>query len=521
MMRRESIIRKGMSALVAGIFWTSVITAAAQEQPPQVLLGGQSRNNPQPPAPAATTPTTRPAEAASSEAAYVEPALPVTPGASGTVEVGNSLHLVVGRSMFVNSNERLRRVYVSNPDVLDSMTSSPHQIVVTAKTPGVSSLILWDETGHSQAYQVTSDLDLAGLRTALRDAMPAENIRVEAREDQVGLAGIVSSQEEADAATKLAGLFSKNVASSLSIAPQHIPQVRLKCRVVEIDRTKAQQWGFDWFANGKNTANVATSQFPAIAVGSASSSGISSGSGLLGVTNLLNLFYYNDAMGLGAAIQELENKQIIQILAEPTLSAISGQKASFLSGGEFPFPVVQGGTGGFTSVTIQFRPYGVQLNFTPNVLPDGTIQLKVNPEVSALDYTNEVQISGYTIPAIDTRRADTEVQLKSGQSFVISGLLDNRTTDELQKIPGIGDIPILGKLFQSKSSTHSVVELAVVVTPTLVDPLSDDRPAMQPTMVVPFVDPKKFDKEMTPKTPPAQPQPQPMPKDVPVVEQKD
>jgi pilus assembly protein CpaC len=523
-MTRETIIRNGTRALVAGIFCTSAMIAAAQQPPPPVPSGG-SRSIPQSPAPAATAPNAGPAASANSEAAYVEPALPEMPGASGTVEVGNALHLVVGRSMFVNSNERLRRVYVSNPDVLDSMTSSPHQIVVTAKAAGVSSLILWDETGHSEAYEVTADLDVAGLRTALRDAMPSENVRVEAREDQVGLAGTVSTQEVADEAVKLAGLFSKNVASSLSIAPQHIPQVRLKCRVVEIDRTKAQQEGIDLFSAGKNSANIGTGQFPAITVGTGGSSGIAPGStsstGVLGLQSLLSLFYYNDAMGLGAAIQDLETKQIIQILAEPTLSAISGGKASFLSGGEFPFPVVQGGTGGFTSVTIQFRPYGVRLDFTPTVLPDGTIQLKVNPEVSALDYTNEVQISGYTIPAIDTRRADTEVQLKSGQSFIISGLLDNRTTDELEKIPGIGDIPILGKLFQSKTSTHSVVELAVVVTPTLVDPLSENPQAMQPTMVVPFVDPQKFDKGMTPKTPPAQPQPQPMPKDVPVVEPKD
>jgi pilus assembly protein CpaC len=465
MMRRESIIRKSLSALVAAAACAATVSVAAAQNSAVAAM--------QPPAPEATF-------------------------GSGTVEVGNSLRLVVGRSMFVNSNERLRRVYVSNPDVLDSMTSSPHQIVVTAKGAGVSSLILWDETGHSQAYQVTADLDVAGLRTALKDALPSENIRVDGRQDQVGLAGTVSSQEVADEVTKMAGLFSKNVASSLSVAPQHIPQVRLKCRVIEIDRTKARQWGFDFFTLGKNSANAGTSQFPSISAGSSATSGINQGSssGIMGLSNLLSLFYYNDALGLGAAIQELETKQIIQILAEPTLSAISGEKASFLSGGEFPFPVVQGGTGGFTSVTIQFRPYGVKLDFTPNVLPDGTIQLKVSPEVSALDYTNEVQISGYTIPAIDTRRADTEVQLRSGQSFVISGLLDNRTTDELQKIPGIGDIPILGKLFQSKSSTHSVVELAVVVTPTLVDPLSENPTPTQPQMVVPLLNEQKFDNGM-------------------------
>ena len=161
--------------------------------------------------------------------------------------------------------------------------------------------------------------------------------------------------------------------------------------------------------------------------------------------------------------------------------------------------MVQGGTGGFTSVTIQFRPYGVKVDFTPTVLPDGTIELKVAPEVSALDYSNEVTISGYTIPAISTRRAETMVELKSGQSFSISGLLDNRTTDQLSKIPGIGDIPILGKLFQSKNVTKSVAELAVIVTPTLVDPLSDNPTPTQPKTAVPFIENRSSTRASRPK----------------------
>jgi pilus assembly protein CpaC len=489
MRRRQSTIRIGTAALLAAACWA-------------ITLSG--------------------AEAQNSLAAASQ--VPATAGnAEGrTTLIGNSLHLVVGQSMFVNTVDRLRKVYVSNPDVLDSITATPHQIVVTAKTPGVSSLILWDESGQSQAYHVVSDLDVDSLQNALKDALPSENIRVDGREDQVALTGTVATPAAIDQAVKLAGEFSKTVVSSLVLAPQHTPQVRLKVRVVEIDRTRAKTLGFNFFTVGKNTANVSTGQFPAITVGGTAQSGTSQGaSGLLGLQSLLSMFYFNNELGLGAAIQALENSQVIQILAEPTLSAISGEKASFLSGGEFPFPVIQPSSSGFTSVTIQFRPYGVRLDFTPNVLPDGTIQLKVAPEVSALDYTNEVQIAGYTIPAISTRRADTEVELKDGQSFMISGLLDNRTTDQLEKIPGIGDIPILGKLFQTKSSTHSVVELAVIVTPTLVDPLSESLPAMQPKMVVPFVDPPKFDKPMVPKTPPAQPQPQPTPQDVPVVEPKD
>ncbi|MGA8531853.1 MAG: type II and III secretion system protein family protein [Acidobacteriaceae bacterium] len=437
---------------------------------------------------------------------------------SSASAIGDPLHLVIGHSMFVNTESRLKRIYVSNPDVLDSYTASPHQIVITARAPGVSTLILWDEEGNAQSYLVNSDVDVTDLRIALRDALPADSIRVEGHGDQVGLAGTVSSQKADDAAVKLAGMFSKNVADSLQVAAPHTPQVRLKVRVVEIDRSRAYQMGFDFFSAGKNTANSATGQFPAITVGPAAQAGTSGSNSLLAVSNLLNLFYFNADHNVGAAIQALINKQILQILAEPTLTAISGEKASFLAGGEFPYPVVQGGTGGFTSVTIQFRPYGVRVDFTPTVLPDGTIQLKVAPEVSALDYTNEVVISGYSIPAISTRRAETVVQLKDGQSFSISGLLDNRTTDQLQKIPGIGDIPILGRLFQTKTTTHTNEELAVIVTPTLVDPLTETPHPMQPKMVIPFIDNKTFDKEMTPKTPPAQPQPQPRPQDVPVPE---
>lgn len=411
-----------------------------------------------------------------------------------TSVISDSLHLVVGRSMFINTRERLRRVYVSNPDVLDSMTASPHQIVVTAKAPGVTSLVLWDETGHAQSYMITSDLDVGSLRQALQSALPSQDVHVLGNQNEVLLTGSVTSPGMETQAVKLADLYSKDVADTLTVEPPHTPQVRLKVRIVEIDRSRAQQLGFNFFTGGTNAASISTTQFPAVAPNQeGTSSGSSSTGGILELQSLLNLFYYNSNKSVGAAIQALVNDQILQILAEPTLTALSGQSASFLSGGEFPFPVVQGASSGFTSVTIQFRPYGVRLDFTPTVLPGGIIQLKVAPEVSALDYTNAVVLDGYTIPAISTRKAATVLQLRSGQSFTISGLLDNRTTDLLDKVPGIGDIPILGKLFQSRSTTHSVTELAVIVTPTIVDPLTANQTPVPPKMVVPFLNEKKFD----------------------------
>lgn len=438
------------------------------------------------------------------------------PGALGanTSLMSDSIHLVVGHSMFINTRERLRRIYVANPEVLDSMTSSPTQIVVTAKAPGVSSLILWDELGQTQSYQVTADMDVTDLQHAMKAAFPMDTINVTGHEDGVALTGEVTIPGDVDGAVKLASMYSKMVSNSLLVAPQHTPQVRLKVRVVEIDRSRLQELGFNAFGTGKNSFSGTTGQYPVVSVLPGQTVSSTNTNSILSINSLLNLFYYNESLGLGGAIEALQNNEILQILAEPTITAVSGQTASFLSGGEFPFPVIQGASSGFTSVTIQFRPYGVKLDFTPNVLPDGTIQLKVAPEVSALDYTNAVEISGYTIPAISTRRAETEVELKSGQSFTISGLLDNRTTDILQKIPGIGDIPILGKLFQSKSQSHSVAELAVIVTPTLVDPLSENPPPTQPNMVVPFINDQKFDKGMkgvVPKGSPAQTPTQPQP----------
>jgi pilus assembly protein CpaC len=215
-------------------------------------------------------------------------------------------------------------------------------------------------------------------------------------------------------------------------------------------------------------------------------------------------------------VQDLEQKQILEVLAEPTLTTLSGLPARFLSGGEFPFPVVQGGTGNSTAISIQFRPYGVKVDFTPTINPDGSIRLKLSPEVSALDYSNAVTISGFTIPALSTRRAETEVEIQDGQSFVVSGLLDHRTTEIMSKIPGIANIPILGQFFRSKNFNHSVVELVIIVTATVVDPLDTtlEFSPSEPKLVVPNLDIDAFDKFAQGKsaahTQPSTPQPQPM-----------
>jgi pilus assembly protein CpaC len=373
------------------------------------------------------------------------------------------LVLELGHSTVLRTQRRLQRVYVSNPDVLDCITASPHDLILTAKAGGSSSLAVWTEDGAASLYDVRADADLAEPATALKQAFPHEHLAIESQGGRLLLTGAASSPGVIEAALKLLASYSKDVVDSAELLLPHTPQVQLKVRIAEVDRTKMTQFGINILSGGKTQAVTQTQQFGAVAL---------KDDGSLGLSDLLNIFIYNHDINVGAIIQDLQQNQVLQVLAEPNITTLSGETAHFLSGGEFPFPVIQGSSGGLTSVTIQFRPYGVRLDFTPYVNPDHTIRLKVAPEVSALDYTNAVTISGYTIPAISTRRAETEIELQDGQSFAMSGLLDRRTTEKLGKVPGIGDIPILGELFKSRDINKSFTELMVIITPVLVDPLS-------------------------------------------------
>ena len=425
-------------------------------------------------------------------------------------ESPGTLHVLVGRSLFINSPQRLRKVYVSNGTVLDSLTASPNQVVITGKAAGTGSVVLWDETGQSELYTVLVDLDVSALQASLNRALPGDHVEATAIEGRVYLSGVVGSDGEVSEALTLAGNYSKEVVNALLVDPRHVRQVELRVRIAELDRTKLSQFGFNFLSTGKNTAAITTegSSPPIFSqIGGSGTQAL--------VQDVLNLFYFNTDLNLGATIRLLQDKGVLEMLAEPNLTTVEGRAARFLAGGEFPYPVIQGSNGGFTSVTIQFRPYGVRLEFTPYVHPDGSIRLRVSPEVSALDYSNAVKISGYTIPALSTRKADTEVELQNGQSFAISGLLDHRITDDFSKIPGIGDIPVLGQLFRSRNLNHAVNELIVIVTPRLVEPLQQplaQQPAV-PDWAIPFMQPQQFDKglpgtkNVTSTQPPADKQP--------------
>lgn len=396
------------------------------------------------------------------------------PSAAEPAEQGpESLHVVVGHSVLVRTASRLKKILTGNPSVIETVMTSPSELVLTAKQTGGSSLMLWDQTGLSRMIDVSADLDVTALRNTFDQTYPDMPVDVQSQEDKVVVVGTVPSTAVAEQMLKMAANYSKEVVNGLQIAegPRQ-KQVMLKVRFIEADRSKLTAFGINIFSTGATNTigTVTTQQFGPASLSQQGTS--AAGIAQFNLSDLLNIFLFRPDINLGATIKDLQQKQVLQVLAEPNLLAISGQPARFLAGGEFPYPVVQATGGNLGGITIQFKPYGVKLEFTGTIEDNDTIRLKVMPEVSSLDFTNAVTISGFVMPALQTRRAETEIELKNGQTFGIAGLLDERTTVQLSKVPGIGDIPILGELFKSRNINRTDTELLVLVTPSIVDPVS-------------------------------------------------
>jgi pilus assembly protein CpaC len=286
------------------------------------------------------------------------------------------------------------------------------------------------------------------------------------------------------------------VVNVLTFGPVGAQEVLLEVKFAEVDRTAITQLGVNFFSTGygNTIGTTTTGQFGGF--GQEKISDVTGASGPFQsqqtINDVLNLFLFRPDIHLGAVVRALQQKNLLQILAEPNLIAVNGKEASFLAGGEFPFPIIQPGQG-FTAVTISFKEFGVKLKFTPVIMPNGNIHLRVVPEVSTLDFANALTISGFTVPALSTRRADTEFELQDGQSFVIAGLIDNRVTNLNNKFPGLGDIPILGTFFKSKSAQKSNSELMVLCTARRISP--NATPPAPPATPQPFLDKEKFDKK--------------------------
>ncbi len=408
------------------------------------------------------------------------------------------LRVMVGKSLLINTTERLKRVSVTDPSIAVPQVITSTQILVHGKAPGEVSLLIWDELERSRSFDLRVDVDVSACAEEEHRVFPEEQIVVTPSRAAIVLSGHVSTEDVAKRAGELASAYSPKVVNVLTFGPQGAQEVLLQVKFAEVDRSALDTLGFNIFSTGAaNTiGTVTTGQFGGFGpqtLNQAQSSGTggTTTTGTSTINNVLNLFVFRPDINLGATIQALETKNLLEILAEPNLIAVNGKDASFLAGGQFPFPIVQPGNG-FTAVTISFKEFGVRLQFKPEIMPNGNIHLHVAPEVSTLDFSNALTISGFTVPALSTRKADTEFELQDGQSFVIAGLMDNRVTDIYNKIPGLGDIPILGKFFQSKSAQKSHSELMVLCTVKRISPNTEPPPL--PKDPKPFMQQEKFDK---------------------------
>jgi pilus assembly protein CpaC len=437
------------------------------------------------------------ASAAPAEKAASKPAS----GILALPDAFTDLKVTVDRSAVVEHGMPIRRLSVANGEIAEAVPVSSTEVLINGKAPGQTSLILWDAKGHRTRFEVhviASDSKIETVRREMTEELAGQDVSLTLQDSNVFLRGTVQDVTAADRAVAIASTLGKVVNLLRVLVPAGEPQILLKVRFANIDRAATSQLGLNLFSTGalRTIGSVGTGQF-----GGPPVFDITKQPAQATLSNLLNIFFYRPDLNFGAMIQALEAKSLLQILAEPNLLTLSGRPASFLAGGQFPFPTLQGGGAGVGQITIQFKEFGIRLSFLPTVTPRGTINLVVTPEVSSLDYANGLTISGATIPGLATRRVQTEVELENGQSFVIAGLLDNQITETLNKIPGLANIPLLGKLFQSRSLAKNNSELLVMVTPELVGPIPAGARMPDIKMDVPFL-------KGTSPTPPHHPSPQ-------------
>jgi pilus assembly protein CpaC len=428
----------------------------------------------------------------------------VMAASSSVYAADETVNLLVGRSTVIDTGSPIQRVSLTSSDVADALVTSPAQLLIHGKTPGSISMFVWDRGGAIRRYDVTVQRDLSRLTTQVRDLFPAEHITVEGNGRSIVVAGMVSTKFVAEKAVEVAAGYvdkKEDVVNMLQVQEGGVPtrQVLLRVRFAEVTRTALTQLGLSLLTSptgiSSTVGSIGTEQY---ASPSFTNIGASGAAATLG--DLLNVFLFSTKYNIGALVKALQTKGLLQSLAEPNLVAESGTTASFLAGGEFPIPIAQG-SGANIGISVQFKEYGIRLAFTPTILGD-RVHLKVKPEVSSLDFSNAVTLAGYAIPALTTRRVETEIELRDGQTFAIAGLLNNSMTNTMSKIPGIGDIPILGALFKSKSAAKNQTELVVMITPQILPDGSIGVTSELPRLVEPYL-PPTLPKVTMPSPPPA------------------
>ncbi len=403
----------------------------------------------------------------------VEPARPVQQPEAAAQQPPESekplpLLVTVGKSLIVDSPLDIYRVAIANDALVDAVPTSPREVLVNGKAAGETSLIIWQKNGKRNVFDLTvraSNAKLEAVRQQIARDFPDTDINVTYDNDTAFIRGTVKDVVAADRVKDIATTLGKVVNLLRVEVPAEDPQIVLHVHFAEVDRGVSRNLGMNLASGAFNTG-------AALGTGTPVSS---DGAQTFTLSSAVNLLLFRKDINLVAAIQALEAKSLAQALAEPNIVAINGKQASFLAGGEMPYPQVQPGVGA-TSVTIAFKEYGIRLNFLPTVTQRGTIRLQVAPEVSSLDFGNAISIQGFLVPAIATRRVQTEVELESGQSFVLAGLIDNETTDGWSKVPGIGSIPVLGNMFKTRTMKKSNTEVLIIITPEIIRPIPADQP---------------------------------------------
>ena len=353
-----------------------------------------------------------------------------------------------GASALLQNGTAIIRVTVGDPNIADALVVSPTEAVINGKTLGSTTLLVWDNQTQPRIYSVEVTADAPALQRYLKALLPDENITVTSTGNTVTLNGTVKDPFTAQRAVDVAATSGATVIDNLYTPPAQ--QVMLMVRFAEIARSTSLDW-----SSAFTTLNPHKLSDKGDWSGSTNSDG--------SITFLLD----NGTSNLAALITAAKSKGDFRSLAEPNLMTLPGKEAYFLAGGEFPFPMLQSATAG-NAVTVQFRDFGIKLRFTPTIQKNGAIRLKLAPEVSSLDFANALVISGFEIPSILTRRAETEVELREGQWLAIAGLMDNNMTNNVTKIPILGDLPILGELFKSHGIRQRRTQLLVLVSPRLV-----------------------------------------------------
>ena len=464
--------------------------------------------------PASHTAPLQHAEAAATATAAA--GAPVAAPAAAPPVTDTTVTLLAGRSTLVDVGTPIARVSLTSADVADALVTAPTQLLVHAKVPGTISMFVWDRAGSVRRYEVAVQRDLGKLAEQMKQLLPREPIAVQGNGRFIVLSGQVSSKDVIEKAINLASGFvdkRDEIASLLHVqVAQPTDQVLMRGRFAEVSRTALTEFGLSLFTSPtgvKNTlGRITTEQFSAPGFSDVEWSKRSSNfgapvteaSGKFTFGDFLNFFILSQRYDLGVMIRAMQQRGIFQSLAEPNLVAASGKEASFLAGGEFPIPVAQG-SGNSLAISVVFKEFGVRLNFLPVVTGD-RVHLKVRPEVSTLDFGNAILLNGFRIPALSTRRTETELELADGQTFAIAGLMNNSMNTTMQKIPGIGDIPILGQLFRSKAAQKNQTELVVIITPHILRSNSSGVTSELPRLVEPFMPPMPQEKTL-PAPPPA------------------